>query len=74
MSAAAALFVAAQIGMASSTINAIDPGVRQGADAGDPLAGLSPNQLEYFLAGKADFAESENVADGLGPTGARAWR
>ena len=46
-----------------------DPGVRFGAaGAGDPLAGLSATQLQFFNAGKDDFAEEENAADGLGPT------
>src|SRR3981189_1156044 len=68
VSAAAALLIAAQIGIVSSTINAVDPGVRPGtAGAGASLDGLSANQLEYFSAGQADFAESERVADGLGP-------
>jgi CxxC motif-containing protein (DUF1111 family) len=68
VSASAALFVVAQIGIASATINAVDPGVRPGAGAGDPLAGLSDHQLEYFTAGKEDFEEAESPADGLGPT------
>ena len=69
VSAAAGVFVTAQIHIASSTINAADPGPRPGASAaGAPLAGLSDHQLEYFNAGQADFAEAENVADGLGPT------
>jgi CxxC motif-containing protein (DUF1111 family) len=37
------------------------------AGAGGPIAGLSPNQLEYFTSGLDDFIEAENVADGLGP-------
>jgi CxxC motif-containing protein (DUF1111 family) len=68
VSASAALFVVAQIGIASSTINAVDPGVRPGPGAGDPLQGLSAHQLEYFQAGKEDFEEAEGPADGLGPT------
>ena len=68
VSAAAALFVAAQVGTASSTIDAIDPGVRPRPGAGNPIAGLSAQQLQFFLAGQADFAASESVADGLGPT------
>jgi CxxC motif-containing protein (DUF1111 family) len=69
VSAAAGVLVTAQIHIASSTINAADPGPRPGAAAaGAPLAGLSDHQLEYFNAGKADFDEAESVADGLGPT------
>src|SRR4051794_34012703 len=45
-----------------------DPGVRGGAaGAGDPLSGLSVTQNAFFVAGKTDFEEEENVADGLGP-------
>jgi len=46
-----------------------DPGVRGGdAGAGAPIAGLTASELAFFAAGKVDFAEEENVADGLGPT------
>jgi CxxC motif-containing protein (DUF1111 family) len=52
----------------AGTGRAADPGVRGGAAAaGNPLPGLSTNQLAFFNAGKADFASAENVADGLGP-------
>ncbi|HKC54374.1 MAG TPA: di-heme oxidoredictase family protein [Burkholderiales bacterium] len=45
-----------------------DPGVRGGsAGAGGQLAGLSGTQAAFFTAGAADFAEVENVPDGLGP-------
>jgi CxxC motif-containing protein (DUF1111 family) len=55
-----------QVAMASTT--AQDPGVRTGAAAsGAPLAGLTAHETDYFYAGQADFAEEENVADGLGP-------
>lgn len=37
------------------------------ADFGDPLPGLSAADLGRFQAGKATFAEVEEVADGLGP-------
>jgi CxxC motif-containing protein (DUF1111 family) len=70
VSASAAFFVAAQIGIASFTPNAVDPGVRPSGpvpSAGDAITGLTTNQLEYFGAGQADFAEEESVADGLGP-------
>ena len=68
VSVAATLLIAAQLGMASSAVNAVDPGVRAGdAGAGAPLAGLSANQLEYFFAGQADFNEADDVAEGLGP-------
>src|SRR5262249_34907134 len=35
--------------------------------AGNAIAGLTPTQQQLFDAGKADFAETETVADGLGP-------
>jgi len=44
-----------------------DPGVRAGPGAGDPLAGLTAGQLEYFNTGKTEFNTAEDVADGLGP-------
>jgi len=45
-----------------------DPGVRAGpAGAGAQIAGLNTNQAKFFTAGAADFAEEENVPDGLGP-------
>jgi CxxC motif-containing protein (DUF1111 family) len=34
---------------------------------GDPLSGLSPDDLELFDAGKEDFLQVEEVIDGLGP-------
>src|SRR6058998_3393372 len=57
--------VASQV--TSQSARAQDPGVRRGADAGNPLAGLTPQENEYFLAGKAEFEEEETVAEGLGP-------
>jgi CxxC motif-containing protein (DUF1111 family) len=46
-----------------------DPGVRGGAlGAGAPIAGLTSSELEFFEAGKDEFAEEESVAEGLGPT------
>ena len=59
-----------QIDIASQTLTsrAHDPGVRGGdPGAGGPIAGLSPQQLEYFNAGKADFEEAEEVDEGIGP-------
>jgi CxxC motif-containing protein (DUF1111 family) len=53
---------------APSGFGASDPGVRTGAAAaGNPIPGLTANQLAFFNAGKTDFASSENVPDGLGP-------
>ena len=60
-----------QIGTASQTVTAVravDPGVRaDAAAAGAPLAGLTPQQLEYFKAGQVDFNEAEDVDEGMGP-------
>ncbi len=45
-----------------------DPGVRTGApSAGEPLPGLTAEELEYFNAGKEDFVEADDVEEGLGP-------
>jgi CxxC motif-containing protein (DUF1111 family) len=60
--------VAFQVTISSQSQSAHDPGVRGGdAGAGAPLPGLTAGQNEYFVAGKAEFAEAEDVADGLGP-------
>ena len=57
-----------QWGGGGSTFNASDPGVRGGAaGAGGQLEGLSGTQAAFFTAGAVDFAEEENVGDGLGP-------
>ena len=62
-----------QIGEVSSQqaviFKAKDPGVRPGpAAAGGPFAGLTVRELEHFNAGVLDFAEAEEVDEGLGPT------
>ena len=45
-----------------------DPGVRGGAaGAGDMLQGLTTDQQKLFTDGQADFAEEEEVGDGVGP-------
>ena len=75
LAAAVACLFFFQIEMASSqwggggfTFNASDPGVRGGAaGAGGQLEGLSGTQAAFFAAGAVDFAEEENVGDGLGP-------
>jgi CxxC motif-containing protein (DUF1111 family) len=62
--------VAFQIRIASQPPpgSAHDPGVRAGAaGAGGPIAGLTSQQLAFFNAGLADFADFEQVSDGLGP-------
>jgi CxxC motif-containing protein (DUF1111 family) len=54
--------------MSSQTVVARDPGVRSGAAAaGQPIPGLTPHELEYFNAGKADFEEAEEANEGMGP-------
>lgn len=54
---------------AQSSFGAQDPGVRGGSPGvGGPYENLTPSQLAFFQAGQADFAESEEVTDGLGPT------
>ena len=46
-----------------------DPGVRGGAaGAGAPLPGLTPQELDYFNAGKKEFEEAEELDEGIGPT------
>jgi CxxC motif-containing protein (DUF1111 family) len=57
--------VSSQTGRVS---RAQDPGVRGGAAAGEPLAGITDHENEYFLAGKEDFEEADEVEEGLGPT------
>jgi len=53
----------------TASASARDPGVRFGpADAGGPIAGLTANEQRFFLSGKADFEEAEEVDEGLGPT------
>ena len=45
-----------------------DPGVRvEAPGAGQAIAGLNAYQSAYFASGLADFAEAEDVAEGLGP-------
>ena len=52
-----------------SSIRARDPGVRSGdPGGGDAFKDLTANQQAFFDIGKDDFAETEEVADGLGPT------
>jgi CxxC motif-containing protein (DUF1111 family) len=46
-----------------------DPGLRFGPnDAGEPLPGLTANEVAFFLLGKAEFEEADPVDEGLGPT------
>src|SRR4051812_35378195 len=51
-----------------SALVARDPGVRGGAPAaGQPIAGLKPQEIEYFNAGKDEFEEAEEISEGIGP-------
>jgi CxxC motif-containing protein (DUF1111 family) len=67
--AIAALFVSrSETASSFDSFVARDPGVREEpAGAGGPLPGLSSTQAAFFTAGADDFAEAEEVADGLGP-------
>jgi CxxC motif-containing protein (DUF1111 family) len=69
--AAVGLISSFQVKMSSQTPSvavARDPGPRAGdAAAGNPVAGLSAQQNEYFQAGKLDFSEAEETDEGLGP-------
>src|ERR1022692_3320955 len=52
----------------SALSQAHDPGPRPGpANAGGPIPGLTPDQLNLFKEGATRFAEVEKVTDGLGP-------
>lgn len=55
--------------------NALDPGSRGGSvGAGSPIAGLTPQQMQFFQNGQTQFVEVEGVTltgpgnGGLGPT------
>ena len=58
-----------QVDIANSDApRARDPGQRLGPPgAGGHIDGLSANEIAFFEQGKEDFAEAEDVADGLGP-------
>jgi CxxC motif-containing protein (DUF1111 family) len=69
--AAVGLISSFQVKMSSQTPSltvAHDPGPRTGDPAaGNPIAGLTAQQTEYFNAGKLDFSEAESPEEGLGP-------
>jgi hypothetical protein len=72
LAAATVGLVVLQVQVASQTTTSVtqakDPGVRGGpAGAGEPLPGLVGYQADYFRVGKADFEESEEVDEGMGP-------
>jgi CxxC motif-containing protein (DUF1111 family) len=60
--------VPAEVARALDGSPAKDPGVRMSPGISDPLPNATPTQLQLFRLGKAEFAEAEGVADGLGPT------
>ena len=61
------LLSASAISQTSSTNKAHDPGLRPGASAGDPLPGLTPDELALFKEGQDRFAEIDKIENGLGP-------
>jgi CxxC motif-containing protein (DUF1111 family) len=75
LSAVITLFFAACLclpGQTPAPKGPVDPGVRQGAPgAGDPLKGLTADELAFFQDGQARFADIESVTgganNGLGP-------
>jgi len=46
----------------------VDPPPPARQSAGGYIDGLTPNQIEFFNAGKEEFEEVESVEEGLGPT------
>jgi CxxC motif-containing protein (DUF1111 family) len=66
--AVAALMVLGAVELKADFFRAKDPGVRNTPPgAGGPLAGLTDDEREMFNVGRDDFAEEEDVADGVGP-------
>jgi len=57
--------------LTSTLFRASDPGVRGGpAGAGGPIDGQPPltgRQTDFFLAGKEEFEQADDVPEGLGP-------
>jgi CxxC motif-containing protein (DUF1111 family) len=51
----------------SAASAAADPGVRTGVSTGDPVPGLTADQSTLFFLGQVNFAEVENLGNGLGP-------
>jgi CxxC motif-containing protein (DUF1111 family) len=63
----AVLFTLACAITVSGANAATDPGVLAGPGAGDPVPGLTSDQMTLFLNGQKTFEEVDAVADGLGP-------
>jgi CxxC motif-containing protein (DUF1111 family) len=59
--------VAGVLGPAVVVLAMLSMGQVAAPSFGDPLPGLTADQLARFQAGKAAFAEAEDAADGLGP-------
>src|SRR5215813_5698975 len=63
--------MAAGLAIAQTGKKPVDPGVRGGAAAGQPLKGLTADETVFFQDGLARFAEIESVTggnnNGLGP-------
>ena len=55
------------ITVSAASAAATDPGVRAGVSVGDPLPGLTADQTTLFFLGQVNFAEKEQLGDGLGP-------
>jgi hypothetical protein len=51
----------------SAASAATDPGVRAGVSTGDPVPGLTADQKTLFFLGQDNFAEKEDLGQGLGP-------
>jgi CxxC motif-containing protein (DUF1111 family) len=68
VSACIALFALEVKTSSQTAFVARDPGVRGGAaGAGAPLPKLTPQELDYFNAGKEEFEEAEEISEGIGP-------
>jgi CxxC motif-containing protein (DUF1111 family) len=66
---AAALAAIGFFSYVGSAAAEFDPGVRGGdAGAGGPINGLTANQQAFFDQGLDEFAEADDVPEGLGPT------
>jgi CxxC motif-containing protein (DUF1111 family) len=55
------------LGVSAASAAATDPGVRAGVSSGDPVPGLTADQKTLFFLGQDNFAEKEDLGQGLGP-------
>jgi len=67
MGSRVSLRAAAAIGIVFALAALTPVGSNPAPDFGQPLAGLTADQLARFDAGKTEFTEVESVEDGLGP-------